>query len=73
VELHEQLYKLVSGMVVLHAETTTLTKGLNSPLGSFGARITAAFAIGLINLDDYGELERRQKSAMTSLIGSTYI
>ena len=59
--LDEQLSKLISGMVIQHADTKKLTEGFNSPLGTFSAKIIAAFAMGVIDLDEYEELERIRK------------
>lgn len=56
-----QLDKILSAFLRDEKESGKLLAGFNAPLGSFSARITAAFALGLITRAEYAECETLRK------------
>jgi len=56
-----QLEKILAAFLRDEKESAKLLSGFNAPLGSFAARITAAFALGLITRAEYAECETLRK------------
>lgn len=55
--LDEQLRRSIAGRLVTTPVTDKLTDGFNAPLGSFAARIMAAYALGIISEGEHHDLE----------------
>jgi mannitol operon repressor len=59
--LDEQLQKILSNFLVEGSESKELLVGFNAPLGSFSARVSAAFALGLIQENEFREINLIRK------------
>lgn len=59
--LDDALGKLIGAFLVQNDEIERLTQGFHAPLGSFSARIIAAYALGLLSKAEYEECKRIQK------------
>lgn len=57
----DQLAKTIEAFLIPNKGSTALLEGFNAPLGTFAARIAAAFALGLINEREYRECELIRK------------
>lgn len=54
--LEEQLRQILLAYFVEDPALASLTDGANSPLGSFSARTTACYALGLVSKDEHDDL-----------------
>jgi mannitol operon repressor len=59
--IDDLLGRSIKSILVDHEATTGLLEGFNAPLGTFSARILAAFALGVLSKKEYGECKRFQK------------
>jgi hypothetical protein len=55
------LERSIQALLTEHPDTIHLLNGFNAPLGTFSARILAAFALGLISENEYEECNRLRK------------
>jgi DNA-binding MltR family transcriptional regulator len=55
--LDEQLAECLRSRFIDHPDAAKLVEGFNAPLGTFAARILAAFAVGCISEREYRDLE----------------
>jgi mannitol operon repressor len=51
--IDELLREAISARLIEHQDTQMLLHGFNAPLGTFSARILAAFALGILSEDEY--------------------
>lgn len=54
--LEQQLRELLKGYMMDVPSASSLLEGGMAPLGSFGAMINACFAMGLVNADEFSDL-----------------
>jgi mannitol operon repressor len=59
--LDDQLGKVIEAFLIPNKGSQALLSGFNAPLGSFSARIAAAFGLGLISEAEYRECELIRK------------
>jgi DNA-binding MltR family transcriptional regulator len=59
--LDDILEKTILAFLLNKAETPKLLTGFNAPLGTFSARVIAAYSLGLISEREYRECERLRK------------
>lgn len=59
--LDDQLGKVIEAFLIPNKGSHALLSGFNAPLGSFSARIAAAFGLGLISEAEYRECELIRK------------
>lgn len=59
--IDDLLGRCIKSILVDHEATTGLLEGFNAPLGTFSARILAAFALGVLSEKEYGDCKRFQK------------
>ena len=59
--LDDQLGKVIEAFLIPNKGSQALLRGFNAPLGSFSARIAAAFGLGLISEAEYRECELIRK------------
>jgi mannitol operon repressor len=59
--LDEQLARIIESFLIPNKGTKALLDGFNAPLGTFSARISASFALGLLSEIDYRECELIRK------------
>jgi mannitol operon repressor len=59
--IDDQLGRVIEAFIVPNKGAQALLSGFNAPLGSFSARIAAAFALGLISEAEYRECELIRK------------
>lgn len=59
--LDERLKNILSSFLLNHKTSEELLEGFNAPLGTFSARISACFALGLIQKNEFDELNLIQK------------
>lgn len=57
----DALGQLLKAFLLTNEATNQLLEGFNAPLGTFSARIKAAYALGLIEKDQLDDLERLRK------------
>ncbi|WP_433760912.1 MltR family transcriptional regulator [Brucella anthropi] len=57
----DSLGTLLKSFLVQSDATSRLIDGFNAPLGTFSARIKAAYGLGLINKNQFSDLERLRK------------
>lgn len=59
--LDERLGEIISAFLIEGSDATELIEGFNAPLGTFSSRIKAAHAMGLIQQNEYEELNTIRK------------
>lgn len=59
--LDERLGEIISAFLIESRDAAELIDGFNAPLGTFSSRIKAAFAMGLIQKNEYEELNTIRK------------
>ena len=59
--LDEQLQKILTNFFVESSESEDLLIGFNAPLGPFSSRVSAAFALGLIQENEFREINLIRK------------
>lgn len=57
----DQLARTIEAFLIPNKGSAALLEGFNAPLGTFAARIAAAFALGLISERDYRDCELIRK------------
>ncbi|MGH2420770.1 MltR family transcriptional regulator [Pseudomonas canadensis] len=57
----DALGSLLKAFMLPTATTAQLVDGFNAPLGNFSSRIKAAYSLGLITKDQFGDLEQLRK------------
>ncbi len=72
--LEEHLKQILLAFLVDCPQTAELIDGGNAPLGSFGARITACYVLGLITKDEHDDLQlvRRIRNDFAHDIHTTF-
>lgn len=55
--LDEQLAECIAARLVDHKDVVKLVSGFNAPLGTFAARIVAAFGLGCISEEEYRDID----------------
>jgi len=59
--LDDLIRDTLAAFFVVGSESDRLLEGFNAPLGTFSARVTAAYACALITEDEFSELNRLRK------------
>jgi mannitol operon repressor len=59
--IDDLLEKIILAFLIESKNTTELLSGFNAPLGTFSARILAAYSLGLISENEYAECNRLRK------------
>jgi DNA-binding MltR family transcriptional regulator len=59
--LDERLKNILSSFLLNHKATDELLEGFNAPLGTFSSRISACFALGLIQKNEFDEMNLIRK------------
>ena len=55
--LETLLEELIQSYIIADKRTKELFSGMNAPLGTLSSKITSAYALGLLNKDEYNDCE----------------
>jgi len=72
--IEDQLRNIIQSFLVDGEEAQKLVEGFNAPLGTFSARATAAYAMGLISKSEHDEIDilRKVRNAFAHNFKATF-
>ena len=72
--LDDQLRKAITARLIDQPDVSALVEGFNAPLGTFSARILAAFALGILSEREYRECStiRKVRNQFAHSLGVTF-